>query len=227
MLPSTVSLGRLPGIVGVGLSDCACASDAPIASDAPMKALKRKAIKYLLFFMFIFIELFQLTNFDIISLSMAVMELGNMKAALTKDQRLLGLDLGTKTIGVALSDTTRTIASPFETLKHTKFTADATRLKQIIDEHNVGGLVIGLPVSMDGTEGPRCQSARTFAINLFNKFEIMVSFWDERLSTSAIERVLVGDVDMTRKRRKEVVDKLAATYILQGALDAVSLDNKG
>ncbi len=156
------------------------------------------------------------------------MELGKMKAALTKDQRLIGLDLGTKTIGVALSDVSRTVASPLETIKHTKFTADALRLKQIIDEYDVGGMVVGLPVSMDGTEGPRCQSARTFAINIFNKFEIMVSFWDERLSTSAVERVLVGDVDMTRKRRKEVVDKLAATYTLQGALDAVTpKGNKG
>lgn len=149
------------------------------------------------------------------------MELDKMKAALGTDKRLLGLDLGTKTIGVALSDASRTIASPFETIHHTKFTADAKRIKQIIDENNVGGMVIGLPVSMDGSEGPRCQSARTFATNIFNKFEIMVSFWDERLSTSAVERMLVNDVDMTRKRRKEVVDKLAATYILQGALDAV------
>ena len=151
---------------------------------------------------------------------MAVMELNKMKAALQNDQRLLGLDLGSKTIGLAMSDTSRTIASPFETLNHTKFTNDALRIKQIVDEFNIGGIVIGLPVSMDGSEGPRCQSARTFAINLLAKFEIMISFWDERLSTSAIQRMLVDDVDMTRKRRGEVVDKLAATYILQGALDA-------
>ena len=151
---------------------------------------------------------------------MAVMELNKMKAALQNDQRLLGLDLGSKTIGLAMSDTSRTIASPLETLNHTKFTNDALRIKQIVDEFNIGGIVIGLPVSMDGSEGPRCQSARTFAINLLAKFEIMISFWDERLSTSAIQRMLVDDVDMTRKRRSEVVDKLAATYILQGALDA-------
>ncbi|MDH3336135.1 MAG: Holliday junction resolvase RuvX, partial [Rhodospirillaceae bacterium] len=88
------------------------------------------------------------------------------------------------------------------------------------------GIVIGLPVSMDGSEGPRCQSARTFAINLLEKFEIMISFWDERLSTSAIQRMLVDDVDMTRKRRGEVVDKLAATYILQGALDATAINER-
>jgi len=146
-----------------------------------------------------------------------------MKAALQNDQRLLGLDLGSKTIGLAISDASRTIASPFETLNHTKFTADAMRIKQIIDEFDIGGIVIGLPVSMDGSEGPRCQSARTFAINLLEKFEIMISFWDERLSTSAIQRMLVDDVDMTRKRRSEVVDKLAATYILQGALDSTVL----
>ena len=151
---------------------------------------------------------------------MGVMELNKMKAALQNDQRVLGLDLGSKTIGLAMSDASRTIASPFETLNHTKFTTDAKRIKQIIDEYNVGGIVIGLPVSMDGSEGPRCQSARTFAINLLAKFDVMIAFWDERLSTSAIQRMLVDDVDMTRKRRKEVVDKLAATYILQGALDA-------
>ena len=157
---------------------------------------------------------------------MAVIELSKMKAAVQNDQRLLGLDLGSKTIGLAMSDTSRTIASPFETLNHTKFTRDAMRIKQIVDEFNIGGIVIGLPVSMDGSEGPRCQSARTFAINLLEKFEIMISFWDERLSTSAIQRMLVDDVDMTRKRRGEVVDKLAATYILQGALDATAINER-
>ncbi len=150
---------------------------------------------------------------------MAVMELAELKARVTGEQRLMGLDLGTKTIGVALSDVSRTVASPLQALKHTKFTEDARQLMAMIDEHDVGGIVIGLPVSMDGTEGPKCQSARTFGINFNKKLDIPIAFWDERLSTAAVERMLVSDVDMTRKRRAEVVDKLAAAYILQGALD--------
>ncbi|MCK5446057.1 MAG: Holliday junction resolvase RuvX [Rhodospirillaceae bacterium] len=150
---------------------------------------------------------------------MAVIDLSELNSTLAREQRVMGLDLGSKIIGVALSDVSRTIASPLEGIHHTKFGEDAKKIKALIDEHDVGAMVIGLPISMDGSEGPRCQSARTFARNILEKFEIPITFWDERLSTSAVERMLVNDVDMTRKRRKEVIDKLAATYILQGALD--------
>ena len=153
---------------------------------------------------------------------MAVMELSEMIKNLKSGSRLMGLDLGSKTVGLALSDTTRMIASPLETIKRSKFTADAQRLESLIDEHDVGGLILGLPVSMDGSEGPRCQSTRAFATNLLARRDMALSFWDERLSTVAVERVLIDQADMTRKRRAEVVDKAAAAYILQGALDAMA-----
>ena len=151
---------------------------------------------------------------------MAVMTLAELKAALDRHGRVMGLDLGSKTIGLALSDVMRTIATPYDTIRRTKFTADAQALLAAIDAQEVRGLVIGLPVSMDGTEGPRCQSTRQFAANLLEKRDLPIAFWDERLSTVAVERMLVDDVDMTRARRGQVVDKLAAAYILQGALDA-------
>ena len=151
---------------------------------------------------------------------MAVMTLAELKAALDRHGRVMGLDLGSKTIGLALSDVMRTIATPYDTIRRTKFTADALALLAAVDAEEVKALVIGLPVSMDGTEGPRCQSTRQFAANLLEKRDLPVAFWDERLSTVAVERMLVDDVDMTRARRGQVVDKLAAAYILQGALDA-------
>jgi putative holliday junction resolvase len=135
--------------------------------------------------------------------------------------RLMCLDLGSKTIGLALSDVSLMIASPLGTIKRTKFTHDAKTLEALIDEHNVGGLIIGLPINMDGSEGPRCQSTRQFSINLLERRDIPLAFWDERLSTVAIERVLIEEIDMTRKRRAKIIDKVAATYILQGALDAL------
>lgn len=143
---------------------------------------------------------------------------------LARGERLLGLDPGSKTIGLAISDSALTVASPLETLKRGKFTQDAQRLAEICREYRVGGLVIGLPVNMDGSEGPRCQSVRQLARNLVEKagFTQPVAFWDERLSTAAVERFLVDEADMTRKRRAEVVDKMAAAYILQGALDAIA-----
>jgi len=153
---------------------------------------------------------------------MAIVELKDLTQNVARGQRLMGLDLGSKTIGLALSDVMFSIASPLETIKRTKFTQDATRLLALIDEHEVGALVLGMPYEMDGTEGKRCQSTRDFAINLKGLRELPIAFWDERLSTSVVERMLVNDVDMTRKRRGEVVDKLAATYILQGALDALA-----
>ena len=151
---------------------------------------------------------------------MAVMTLTELKTALDRHGRVMGLDLGSKTIGLALSDVMRTIATPYDTIRRTKFTADAQALLAAIDAEDVRALVIGLPISMDGTEGPRCQSTRQFAANLLEKRDLPVAFWDERLSTVAVERMLVDDVDMTRARRGQVVDKLAAAYILQGALDA-------
>jgi putative holliday junction resolvase len=137
---------------------------------------------------------------------------------LERDERLLGLDVGTKTIGLALSDVTRQIATPLETIRRTKFKADAARLLAAAKEHGVGGLVIGLPINLDGSEGPRAQSSRAFARNLGQLTDLPMSFWDERLSTAAAERALL-EADTSRKRRAELIDKLAAAYILQGALD--------
>jgi putative Holliday junction resolvase len=132
---------------------------------------------------------------------------------------LFGLDLGEKTIGVAASDATRFIASPLELIRKTKFTADVARLFELMAHRSGAGLVIGLPVNMDGTEGPRAQSARAFARNLLRVRDLPIAFWDERLSSAAVNRMLIDEHDMTRGRRAEVVDKTAAAWILQGALD--------
>jgi putative Holliday junction resolvase len=155
---------------------------------------------------------------------MPLVELHALPDLLPPRARLLGLDLGSKTIGLAISDGELRLASPLETIRRGKFTADAARLKEIVAERRVGGLVLGLPVNMDGSEGPRCQSTRQFARNLDQVagLELPVALWDERLSTAAVERFLVDEADMTRKRRGEVVDKMAAGYILQGALDALA-----
>ncbi|MBO6863963.1 MAG: Holliday junction resolvase RuvX [Alphaproteobacteria bacterium] len=135
---------------------------------------------------------------------------------------LLGLDLGEKTIGVAIGDPAGSIASPLETIRRAKFTKDAERIEEIVADRRIGGLVIGLPVNMDGSEGPRCQSSRQFARNMVSLrgFALPIAFWDERLSTTAVERILIDQADMTRARRGDVVDKMAAAFILQGALDA-------
>ena len=150
-------------------------------------------------------------------------DLQDLPGLLGPRQRLLGLDLGEKTIGLALSDSALSLASPLETVRRQKFTKDAEALKRVIEERNVGGLVLGLPVNMDGSEGRRCEQTRSFAQNLKSVagIELPIAYWDERLSTSAVERFLIGEADMTRKRRGEVVDKMAAAYILQGALDAL------
>jgi putative Holliday junction resolvase len=132
--------------------------------------------------------------------------------------RLLGLDLGEKTIGLALSDTLLSIATPMVVLKRGKFAADARQLDHIISEQGVGGLVVGLPLNMDGSDGPSAQSARAFGRNWANHSPLPLLFQDERLSTSAVTRTLL-DADASRRRREEVVDKMAAAYILQGALD--------
>ncbi|MCW5732375.1 MAG: Holliday junction resolvase RuvX [Alphaproteobacteria bacterium] len=152
-------------------------------------------------------------------------KLQDLKERLRPGQRLLGLDLGEKTIGLALTDTGLVIASPLETIRRTRFTADARQLAAIVAKHGIGGLIIGLPVNMDGSEGPRCQSVRQFARNLAQMLpDLPMAFWDERLSTAAVNRMLIDEADATRRRRAELVDKLAASYILQGALDHLRLN---
>lgn len=140
---------------------------------------------------------------------------------LPKGKRLLGLDLGTKTIGLALSDINLTVASSLETIQRKKFTPDAARLLEVIEKFDVGGLVFGWPLNMDGSEGPRTQATAAFMRNLAKLTEIPMATWDERLSTAAVTRMLI-DADASRARRGEVVDKLAASYILQGALDRLA-----
>ena len=135
--------------------------------------------------------------------------------------RLLGLDLGTKTIGIAVSDVTRRIATPLRTIKRTKFTVDAADLVKLSETEKALAFVLGLPINMDGTEGPRCQSTRAFARNLEKLTPVPILFWDERLSTAAVQRMLIAD-DRSRAQRAELVDKLAAAYILQGALDRLA-----
>jgi len=137
---------------------------------------------------------------------------------LGRDARLLGLDVGTKTIGMALSDVTRSVATPFDTIHRTKFTVDAKTIREVVEKNQVGALVIGFPLNLDGSEGPRAQSTRAFARNLAAHVMVPMVFWDERLSTAAVERHLI-EADASRKRRAEVIDRMAAAYILQGALD--------
>lgn len=139
-------------------------------------------------------------------------------AALVPGRGVMGLDLGTKTIGVALSDRLLSSATAVETVARRKFTVDAARLMEIAGTREAGGLLLGLPRNMDGTEGPRAQSTRAFARNLSHLTDLPIGFWDERLSTVAAERALL-EADTTRRRRAEVIDSVAAAYILQGALD--------
>lgn len=155
---------------------------------------------------------------------MSVCELEELPAMLKPGGRVLGLDLGSKTIGLALSDPGLRIASPIDTIRRTKFTKDAELLDTVIAGRGVGGLVIGLPINMDGTEGRRCQSTRQFAANLMARgFTAPIAFWDERLSSAAVERFLIDEADMPRRKRALVIDKMAAAYILQGALDRLRL----
>lgn len=154
---------------------------------------------------------------------MAIRNLMDLKAILPPRGRLLGLDVGEKTIGLAVSDPGLQVASPIGTIRRVRIAQDMAELGRAMRDRDVAGLVLGLPVNMDGSEGPRCQSVRQFAQNLIERPHLLggeaeIAFWDERLSTAAVERMMVG-WDMTRKRRGEVVDKLAAAYILQGALD--------
>jgi len=143
----------------------------------------------------------------------------DLRAAMSAGRRLLGLDVGTKTIGLALSDTRLVIASPLDTIRRRRFRDDAAALFATTDRHDVGGLVIGLPLALAGRDSPRTQSVRQFARNLLALRDMPVAFWDERLSTAAVTREMIAH-DMTRKRRAEIVDRVAAAYILQGFLDA-------
>ena len=142
----------------------------------------------------------------------------DLSLLLARGIRLLGLDVGTKTIGMAISDVTRTIATPFDTIRRTKFAADAKAIREVVEKNQVGALVLGLPLNLDGSEGPRAQSTRAFARNLAIHVTVPMVFWDERLSTAAVERHLI-EADASRKRRAEVVDRMAAAYILQGLLE--------
>jgi len=153
---------------------------------------------------------------------MVFQSLSELNKYLPKKSRLLGLDVGRKTIGLAVSDSDMKIATTVGTIRRSKFTKDVENLDAIITERQVNGLVLGLPISMDGNEGPACQSVRQFAVNLDNILEIGITFWDERLSTSAVERLLIKEADLSRNRRSEIIDKMAAAYILQGALDSLS-----
>lgn len=151
---------------------------------------------------------------------MAVIDLLELPAATAPMTPLVGLDLGEKTIGVAVSDATRLVASPLDLIRKTKFTDDAAALFRLMESRRATGLVVGLPVNMDGTEGARSQSNRAFARNLLRvRPELPIAFWDERMSTMAVNRMLVSEADMSRARRADVVDKMAAAWILQGALD--------
>jgi putative Holliday junction resolvase len=149
---------------------------------------------------------------------MAVLELDELKSALKPGERLLGLDLGEKTIGLALSDTSLTVATPLKSLKRSKFTVDAETLDALVAEHGIGGLIVGLPLKMDGTPGRAAQSARAFARNFASRSAVPLVMVDERLSTVAANRALL-EADSSRRKREESVDKVAAAYILQGALD--------
>jgi len=150
---------------------------------------------------------------------MPVLDILDLPASLQTYTPIAGLDIGEKTIGVAVSDLSRTIASPFSLIRKSKFTDDAAALFKLMADRGATGLVIGLPVNMDGTEGPRCQSSRAFARNILRLKDLPIAFWDERLSSAAVNRMLIIEADMTRAKRAEVVDRAAAGYILQGALD--------
>jgi putative Holliday junction resolvase len=151
--------------------------------------------------------------------SVTVLSLEDLAASTPPGTPWLGLDLGEKTIGVAASDATRLIASPLSLIRKTRFTDDAHAVLKLMDGRKASALVIGLPLNMDGSEGPRAQSCRAFARNLQRIRTTPCAFQDERLSTSAVERFLIGELDLTRKRRADVVDRTAAAWILQGALD--------
>ena len=154
---------------------------------------------------------------------MAIVELADLPQHLSARARLMGLDFGDKTIGMAVSDRGRSVASPVDTIKRTKFTKDAELLSAAIAERSVEALVIGLPIGLNGAEGKRCQATRQFARNLVQEagYSLPIAFWDERLSTAAVERVLSDEAEMAGHKHKRHLDQMAAAYILQGALDAL------
>jgi len=149
---------------------------------------------------------------------MILPEIADFLAVLPQGRAICGLDLGDKTIGIAISDLRRSVATPVHTVRRVKFTTDAAELLALLTERNVAGIILGLPLNMDGTPGPRVQSTQAFARNLIKLTDLPITFWDERLSTVAAERALL-EGDTSRKRRREVIDQIAASYILQGALD--------
>ena len=151
---------------------------------------------------------------------MAICKIADLASATAPGARLLGLDLGTKTIGLAISDAGLRLASPVGTIRRTRLQADLDALFQTVDDRGAGGLVLGLPVNMDGSEGPRAQATRQFARDLLGRRDLPLAFWDERLSTQAVERAMI-EADLSRRKRKAKVDTAAAAYILQGALDAI------
>ena len=150
---------------------------------------------------------------------MPIVDLLELPALLPRHTPVVGLDLGEKTIGVAVSDASRSIASPMELIRKSKFTDDLATLFRLMESRGAGAIVIGLPINMDGTEGARAQSCRAFARNVLRVKDLPIAFWDERMSSMAINRMLIGEADVSRARRAEVVDKAAAAWILQGALD--------
>lgn len=154
---------------------------------------------------------------------MPVLDAPEFIAAVTPPQRLLGLDLGSKTIGIAVCDGAWMIATPVQTVQRRKLQPDLDALFALVDDRRAGGLVLGLPINMDGSEGPRCQATRAFARELLKRRDLPILLWDERLSTSAVERQMIEGADMSRRRRAEQVDQAAAAYILQGAIDALKL----
>lgn len=149
---------------------------------------------------------------------MILPDIAEFLAALPQGRAICGLDLGDKTIGIAVSDLRRSVATPIHTVRRVKFTTDAAELLAVLAERNIAGIILGLPLNMDGSPGPRVQSTQAFARNLVKLTDMPITFWDERLSTVAAERALL-EADASRKRRREVIDQIAASYILQGALD--------
>ena len=147
-------------------------------------------------------------------------DITDLATRLAARERILGLDVGSKTIGLGISDPALRVATPLSTIRRTKLAADTKALLDVIREFKVGALVVGLPINMDGSEGPRCQSVRQFVANIEDALDLPIALWDERLSTAAVTRELI-DADVSRKRRDAAVDKLAASYILQGALDRI------
>jgi putative Holliday junction resolvase len=153
---------------------------------------------------------------------MTVVDLYSLKDSVKRDQRVFGLDVGKRRLGVAMSDVSWTIASPLALIERKRLAADLEQLRKLAATHDVAAAILGLPVEMNGVEGRACQSIRQFGTDVAKVLGMPVAYWDERLSTTAVERMLIGDADLSRRRRAEVVDKAAATYILQGALDALA-----